>query len=105
MDMDNLGLQLLGTNDCLESMDNSFERFAARCVDIDEFDTLPVGKVVMAIAGAADDGNVISLSHQTGEEFLAVRFDTTHDVGDATRAGNNYAVLLFLHERFGFRSP
>jgi hypothetical protein len=34
-----------------------------------------------------------------------VRFDTSHDVGDATRAGNNYAVLLFLHERFGFRSP
>jgi len=105
MDMHNLRLELLGADNGLEGMDDGFERLLAWCIDVDEFDTLPMGKVVVAVTGTSYDGHVITLFDQTGEELFAVRLDTAHDVGDAARAGNYYAILLFLHERLGFRSP
>ena len=89
----------------IEGVDDGFERLLAWCIDVDELDTLPMGKVVVAVTGTSDDGHVITLFYQTGEEFFAMRLDTTHDVGDAARTGYYYAILLFLHERLGFRSP
>ena len=81
MDMYDLRFQFLGADDGLEGMDDGFERLLAWCIDVDELDTLPMGKVVVAVTGTSYDGHVIALFDQTGEEFFAMRLDTTHDVG------------------------
>lgn len=98
MDVDNLSMKALGSPDSTPGVDDGLEGLLSRCVNVNELDALPMRKVVVGIAGAANDRDVIALLDETREQLLAMRLDTTHDVGDAARTGDYYAIFFFFHD-------
>ena len=106
MYMQDMGMQAFGLPDGTPGMDDGFEALAARRIDVDQLDALPVVLMVVDVAGTAYYRDIVAHVGQAGKQLLAMRFDTTHDVRDASCACDYNAVfdMSFLHyiRRFVF---
>ena len=89
MDVYNVGVEPACFDDSQKSVDDGFEAFAARRVDVDEADAFVLVAAVFGgdVATAANDGYVDTHIADARKEFFTVGFDATENVGNSSSAG------------------